>query len=127
MRASGGQRSLVLAPVAGPTAGRQGADGGLVDDVVRGLAPGASALLVLAQDVDLGDVRHVLESSRGRGDVVPRQTVLASGTPEALRVVLERILAALSAALGGGGDPSEPSVPSMRSRPATGPSGGELP
>jgi uncharacterized membrane protein len=55
-----------------------GIEPGFLDEIRAAVKPGASALLVLALDVDLDAIRAVIERGRARGDVVLLHTWLAA-------------------------------------------------
>jgi len=66
-----------------------GIDQQLLVEVRRALAPGTSALLVLASDVDLGVVRPIVEHGRARRGVAMMHADL---TPTALDVLRQALL-----------------------------------
>jgi uncharacterized membrane protein len=55
-----------------------GIEPGLLGEIRAAVTPGASALVVLALDVDLDAIRAVIERGRARGDVVLLHTWLAA-------------------------------------------------
>ena len=55
-----------------------GIDPAFLGEIRAAVAPGSSALLVLALDVDLDAIRAVIERGRARGDVVLLHTWLAA-------------------------------------------------
>ncbi|TWG90186.1 putative membrane protein [Nocardioides sp. J9] len=62
-----------------------GIDQGMLDQARCALAPGTSALLVLARDVDLAVVRPIVERGRTRRDVVMVHADLTAETVDLLR------------------------------------------
>lgn len=65
-----------------------GIDRTFLEDIKRQLHPETSALLVLSSDVDLDEVRPVVERGLARGDVVLMHARLPDGAPAVLRAVV---------------------------------------
>jgi len=94
--------ALVLAPVGDAAAGsstralanrlrQTGVDELFLHEVTSRLHPGSSALLVLAEDVDIDAVRPFLERGRSRGDVTLMHAVLRKDAPNAFRELLDEL------------------------------------
>ena len=64
-------------PLSGPLA-RAGIDQPFLAQIRAAVTPGTSALLVLALDVDLDEIRDVIERGRARGDVMLLHTWLTA-------------------------------------------------
>jgi hypothetical protein len=110
-------RSLLLAP-APKDRGRTGSEAALLDDLAQRLVPGTSVLLVLATADALDGLRHVLERGRGRGVLALTHTVPAGEATDALRALLDGVLAAVAGTVPPDGEPpGQPPVPSPRSGP----------
>ncbi|WP_197025887.1 DUF1269 domain-containing protein [Nocardioides sp. URHA0020] len=70
-----------------------GIDQIFLDDVKRQLHPESSALLVLSSDVDLDQVRPVIERGLAHGDVILMHARLPDNAPELLREAVQDQLA----------------------------------
>jgi uncharacterized membrane protein len=68
-----------------------GIDQPFLEEVKAQLRPETSALLVLSSDVDLDEVRPVIERGLARGDVVLMQALLPDDAPELLRTAVREL------------------------------------